>query len=89
MFKYTPKNQIKKDMIRAGALTYVKNRNELDRIMQLARVVTYHDRVQFEKHYISTVYFSEKKLRNVPVGSAMINVSMFDVEEIWLIQNDY
>ena len=82
MFKYTPKNQIKKEMIRAGGLTYNKNRNVIDRIMQENRINAYHDRVEFEKHYLGTVYFSEKKVRFVPVGSAMINVSMFDIEEI-------
>ena len=82
MFKYTPKNQIKKEMIRAGALTYVKNRNIIDRIMQENRIVAYYDRLEFEKHYLGTMYFSEKKVRSIPVGSAMVNVSMFDVEEI-------
>ena len=80
MFKYTPKKEIAADLNRALTLQYPKNHNEWDRIMQIHRVSEYHDRVQFQLHYLNTVFFSPAERSYVPVGSSVFPMWLFDVE---------
>ncbi len=85
MFKYTPKQQILKDMAHCAKKHSMNwfGYEDAKRLLQKLHVDTGYTMCQnFQQHFSKTVFYSPKKVSNVPVGSSMFPVTMFEVTEV-------
>ena len=82
MFKYTPKSKIAKTIARKQRITGYLFYEDARRILQEFGINGYKAMSDFQRNFMSTVFFSEERKKTIMVGSTQFPVCMFDVTTV-------
>lgn len=82
MIKYTPKASITKTIAHKSRLTGFLGYEDARRILQSLGINDYTAICDLQRHFTQTVFFTEKKVKHITVGSTQFPVSMFDATTV-------